>query len=242
VDVTDISNVRYRHVMLVEPYGSSFRDVPIHAGGIAWYNNLLYVADTDGGLRVFDLTRIKEVPSCWGMGRIALTNVFCAWDHRYVLPQIARYTGSGGFSQRWSFLGLDRSRSPHLLISGEYNPGDRVFWWPLDPTTGWLTVEPISRLVKSNFAATSPTKNLQGVYSLRSASVMSVVLTSTEGNPPAVPDKLVRYTLGNTLGFVFPWAAFPQGLTSLPNGELWTLNEATNQRIAFAVWRTSILP
>lgn len=42
----------YRHVLLVEPTaGASFKAVPIHAGGIVWYGDLLYVADTSNGVR-----------------------------------------------------------------------------------------------------------------------------------------------------------------------------------------------
>ena len=33
----------------------------LHGGGIAWYGNLLYVVDTDDGLRVFDLKHIYQV-------------------------------------------------------------------------------------------------------------------------------------------------------------------------------------
>jgi hypothetical protein len=56
---------RYRHVLLVEPYrdragNPSFRAVPVHAGGIAWYGHYLYVADTYAGFRVFD-TRHRGV-------------------------------------------------------------------------------------------------------------------------------------------------------------------------------------
>jgi hypothetical protein len=54
---------RYRHVLLVRPKGDAdFESIKgLHAGGVAWYGNLVYVVDTTGGLRVFDLDHIYKV-------------------------------------------------------------------------------------------------------------------------------------------------------------------------------------
>ena len=54
---------KYRHVLLVKPKGdNNFEAIKgLHAGGITWYGNLLYVVDTTGGLRVFDLNHIYKV-------------------------------------------------------------------------------------------------------------------------------------------------------------------------------------
>jgi 5-methylphenazine-1-carboxylate 1-monooxygenase len=62
-DYGNPSALRYRHVLLVEPYkdatgNANFRAVPVHAGGIVWYGHYLYVADTRGGFRVFDTRHI----------------------------------------------------------------------------------------------------------------------------------------------------------------------------------------
>jgi hypothetical protein len=38
-----------------------FAVIPEHGGGLAWYGNYLSMADTSDGVRVFDLTRIREV-------------------------------------------------------------------------------------------------------------------------------------------------------------------------------------
>ena len=55
----------YRRILLVEPTGTaaepSFQDIGIHVGGIAWYEDLLYVADSTAspnGMRVFDMSKI----------------------------------------------------------------------------------------------------------------------------------------------------------------------------------------
>jgi hypothetical protein len=249
-DVSNIDNVTYRHVMLVEPvntvFGSSFADIDIHVGGIVWYRNLLYVADTTGGIRVFDTASIKEVSIGYSIGRGLGTNNFYAWDHRYVLPQVARYAPSGGFSQRWSFLGLDRSREPHYLISGEYGYGNNAYWWPLETTFGWLS--PLTTLVTPAVAATSPTGLLQGVHSARSPWSMTVWFSTTIGDPPATPDKLVRYTLGNPTATEYSWGNFPEGLTYMPQtGEMWTILEGQlgplfsyDNRVVFGVARSTV--
>lgn len=54
---------KYRHVLLVRPKGDDdFEPIAgLHAGGVAWYGNLVYVVDTTGGLRVFDLDHLYKV-------------------------------------------------------------------------------------------------------------------------------------------------------------------------------------
>ena len=70
---TNVSPPKYRQVLLVEPTGTSskpsFKTVGVHAGGIAWYGNLLYVADTDHGVRLFDIDHIYKVKDGDGAGR-----------------------------------------------------------------------------------------------------------------------------------------------------------------------------
>jgi hypothetical protein len=67
VDISSLTNVRYRHVLLVEPYRkngkANFRIANTHAGGIVWYKTFLFVADTYGGIRVFDTARMMRVES-----------------------------------------------------------------------------------------------------------------------------------------------------------------------------------
>lgn len=57
------SGRKYRHVLLVQPKGTDdFQAIKgLHAGGVMWYGNLVYVVDTTGGLRVFDLDHIYKV-------------------------------------------------------------------------------------------------------------------------------------------------------------------------------------
>ena len=54
---------KYRHILLVQPTGTdNFAAITgLHAGGIMWYGNLLYVVSTGFGLRVFDLNHLYKV-------------------------------------------------------------------------------------------------------------------------------------------------------------------------------------
>lgn len=88
VSFVDRATHKYRHVMLVEPStADNFKSVPIHAGGIAWYGNTLYVVDTNHGLRVFDMDNIWKVESGDGIGKIS-GGGYSAANYAYVLPQM----------------------------------------------------------------------------------------------------------------------------------------------------------
>jgi hypothetical protein len=75
--------------MLVEPSADdNFKEVPVHAGGIVWYGDALYVVDTDNGLRVFNVSNIWAVGAGDGVGKDATTGKYSANNYAYVLPQI----------------------------------------------------------------------------------------------------------------------------------------------------------
>lgn len=134
VDVTDPESPRYRHVLLVEPapgtQGTRTLPVPAHAGGLVWHGDLLYVAATYGGMRVFHLDDlVRADPPFHGYG--------------YLLPQRLAYRPVPGDRHRlrFSFLSLDRTSSPPSLLAGEYSRGDersRIARFALDPASGRL--------------------------------------------------------------------------------------------------------
>ncbi|MGW6720996.1 hypothetical protein [Streptomyces sp. NPDC054995] len=122
---------KYRHVLLAWPYVNSKNNISfdalhasegkctgaptpsckaqngIHAGGMVWYGNYLYVADTANGMRVFDLRKIMDLnpdndadkndPTPDGLEsdvtdkkRIGRqNNVWYSFGYRYVMPQVA---------------------------------------------------------------------------------------------------------------------------------------------------------
>jgi hypothetical protein len=116
LSVADTAQGRYGHVALVTAGGEP---VKTHAGGLAWRESWLYVADTKGGLRLFDLTRFAGA----------------------TLPQAGWYRPDG-VPQRFSYASVDEAAG--ALLVGEYldkQPGARLVRWPFAPG-GLLAQEP----------------------------------------------------------------------------------------------------
>jgi len=107
---------KYRKVLLVEPTGTTaapnFKDITIHAGGVAWYGDYLYVADTGHGMRVFDMRKILKTDTGGTAGQIGRqsASTYYAHNYAYVLPQIGTVTSgtTSGTSLAWSSISLDR--------------------------------------------------------------------------------------------------------------------------------------
>lgn len=98
VTFIDKKTKKYRHVLLVYPYADDdFKAVPVHAGGIVWYGDTLWVVDTDNGTRVFDLSNIWEVEAGKGVGKKS-GGGYSAAGYKYVIPQI-RHVPHGTTSQ-----------------------------------------------------------------------------------------------------------------------------------------------
>ncbi|MEV6877377.1 hypothetical protein [Amycolatopsis sp. NPDC051128] len=107
---------KYRKILLVEPTGTeaapNFKDIPIHAGGVSWYGDYLYVADTGRGMRVFDMRKILKTDSGGTSGQIGRqsSGTYYAHNYAYVLPQVGAITSSttSGTNLAWSSISLDR--------------------------------------------------------------------------------------------------------------------------------------
>ncbi|WP_113703107.1 hypothetical protein [Nonomuraea lactucae] len=215
--------LRYQHALLVEarPDGS-YGPIDIHAGGIGWYGDLLYVADTVRGLRVFDLRNILDLRTAQNdlgdPARIGRHDGrFHAFGYRYVIPQTDfwRVTRPGA---RFSFVGIDRSTTPHTLISGEYaeDRTDRlVARWDLELTDG----TPRDAFVLGH-------AKIQGALSTGGAWYLSQAAdASTNG-------RLIVHGDGEPVTRPFPIG--PEDLT-VQNGRLWSVTEYRNKRVVFGV-------
>lgn len=150
VSFVDISRIladrfaRYRHVLLVEPFidpvtkRMNFKPVAVHAGGIAWLGNTLYVADSiAGGFRVFDLGHLFAVNALdpGRVGYVPETGRYSAFGYKYILPQTGAYTlAPGSCYLRFSYVSVLRSLSgaAPCLVSGEWSPGftGKTVVWP----------------------------------------------------------------------------------------------------------------
>lgn len=244
-DVTDMSAVRYRHVLAVEPtenhrqYGL-YQPVVRHAGGLASKGDTLYMADTNSGVRVFDTSRILCVdpdPSKDRCGIGFADGRPRAFDYRYILPQVGRYVLDQD-DTKFSFCSMDWTDPDHpLLLTGNYhrpttpkydNPPSMLAWWNLDGT----------QIVGVDRTLAWGVQRAQG-----GASIAGYVLASRSGDNPS----LVVGTEANFSGTKTssPWPHGCEDLHFSPHSRnLWCLTEHTSDpgRFVFAVKADDYLP
>ncbi|MEU7899558.1 hypothetical protein AB0B45_42735 [Nonomuraea sp. NPDC049152] len=225
IRVTFMSPVtlRYQHALLVEakPDGS-YGPINIHAGGVAWYGDQLYVADTTRGLRVFDLNHILDLRTAQNdlgdaarIGRAG--GKFHAFGYRYVIPQTDfwRVVSQGA---HFSFVAVDRSTTPHALVSGEYvedAPTGKVARWDLPLTDG---------VPRDAFAM--PHAKIQGAVSSGGKWYLSQA-ADARTNGKLIVDA------GGTVT-VRPFPIGPEDLT-VSGGRVWSVTEFRNRRVIFGV-------
>ncbi len=143
IDVTDMDDIWYRHVLLVEKAGDSIRPIvdskgkSVHAGGIAVHGTTLFVADSDNDLiRTFDLNRLIPAAADGTKLRCELTSAgtYYAYDYRYILIQRAARRVSPAILSSMS-MDWTKPSSPSLITCGFHHPVEdyltppSVLWW-----------------------------------------------------------------------------------------------------------------
>ncbi len=231
VDVGEGSAPRYAHVRLVQERRllgvPGLRRVPVHAGGLAWYGDHLFVAASGGGLKVFRPADVQRLRSRV-RGRGA----------RHVLPQVGAYEAESDAETRgmvYSFLSLERGDDVDHLVAGEYgrkgSGRHRLLRFPLDRSTGLLQVDAVG--------VAHPREVGEGVPRMQGATVVDgtwyVTASAGEGNPGDLwvgrPGALVKHR------GVLPTG--PEDITSGPGGDrLWSLTEWPGRRWVFPVERS----
>ena len=89
---------RLRHRPRVAGPSNSGYGTSLHAGGILWYGNHLFVADTARGFRMFDMRRIYDLgasPNGTTSGSNMVGrhgNTYYGYGYRYVMPQVGSWT------------------------------------------------------------------------------------------------------------------------------------------------------
>ncbi|GAA1487316.1 hypothetical protein [Brachybacterium sacelli] len=227
----------YRQILLVEPTEDvdepSFRDVPIHAGGIAWYGDLLYVADTNQGMRVFDMRRILTTDRGGKkeqIGRVGET--FYAHHFGFALPQVGTIaTHPGSEELLWSTISLDRSSTS--VVMTEYRCTDCDY--PAGTTRAVrFPFAPGSTKFASTTTATEalevPLHNLNGVASFDGTWWF---------NQSNSTNRTLHAWSGSGEMTAHPWVNWGESLSYWqdPNGPdlLWSLREETGDQPVFAV-------
>ncbi len=246
VDLTDPTRVRYRHVLLVEPFlrrdgEVDLRPVRLHAGGLAWHGRHVHVAGTARGLSCFDLGDLLRVPT-GDPQRLGVRHrppsTVDAFGFRYVLPLRSSYdagTSAGTAGMRYSFVSLDASTEPPGLVAGEYGRGDmstRLLRFDLDPATSRLRADADGR-VRPQLLADGGVPGMQGAVCVDG----TWYVTTSRG----------RYRLGSL------WTGRPGELREHPrqlpvgpedlaygpqHDQLWSLSEYPGARYVFAMPRS----
>ena len=243
VDLTDPAAIRYRHVLLVDPFlhddGSvDVRPVSVHAGGIVWHGDYVHVAGTARGLSSFRLDDIVRVPAGDASRLRVRDDRVDGFGFSYFLPVRFTYGGHadpGVAPMRYSFASIDRSTTPHRLVAGEYGRGamtTRLVRYAIDPETSLLSTQGDGRSLPV-------TLDDGGVPGMQGATVVDGTwfVTTSHG----------RYRLGSV------WVGRPAELVEhrwqLPVGpediaywrsrdQLWSLSEYPGARYVYAMPRS----
>ncbi|MCX5341322.1 RICIN domain-containing protein [Streptomyces atratus] len=252
----------YGHVLLVQPTGSranpQFTSVDdIHADGMVWYGNRLFVAN-GGELQIYDLDHLWKVNSLSDKSGIS-GGTSSAEYHQWALPMVARYSNRTKAQQDaaepadrsdmncdgaiacLSSLSLDRSTSPPRLVSGRYGNAERtppvdVIRWPIEHL-GEGGTSP----VKAEAAYAAPVHGLQGVATDGTYYYMSAMCDTGHMGVTNPASEDAYYCI---------WQAKPNGpvsiLTRTPpltqnlsfsfsSGRLWGMNERNGKRVVFSL-------
>ncbi|MEV4805266.1 hypothetical protein AB0K18_35150 [Nonomuraea sp. NPDC049421] len=215
--------LKYQHALLVlaKPDGS-YGPINIHAGGVACFGDLLYVADTTRGLRVFDLNKVldlrtaqKDLGDGNRVGRHG--GKLHAFGYRYVIPQTDfwRVATAG---PRFSYVAIDRSGDTPRLVTGEYRDPGTDGWvarWPLDLEGG----APEDAYVTGH-------AKIQGAVSYDGKWYLSQAVNSTTNGRLRVFDGDAATTR--------PFPIGPEDLT-VQGGKLWSVTEFRRKRTVFGV-------
>ncbi len=138
--------LRYRHVLLVdvvrgEDGAVDVQPLRVHAGGLVWHGDHLYVAGTARGIATCHVGDVLRVGA--GAGLPARAG---ALGYRYLLPVRFTYdalTDEGHERLRYSFLSLARRPSGASVVAGEYGRAGRttrLVDFAIDPATSLLQV------------------------------------------------------------------------------------------------------
>lgn len=279
VSFLDTDTGNYQHVLLVYPYENSYGNPSyeavttpqkgdgssVHAGGVVWYGNYLYVVDTRRGIRVFDMRYIFDIKSASNGDVTDSTQVgrhsgtYYSHGYRYVMPQVYGWTNPGGLAtfppghkcnasgpQKFSFVALDRSKTPDVLTTGEYcadqgdpNLNGRVAQWPMDGNTG-LPKTTSGGVWQATAAHRLPKPRVQGAVSTSDRWYLHSTGNGESGpgylqaaEPGSGAESVLRPVTGD-----HEVAIGVEDLSYWPGrDELWTVTEHKDKRIMYATSR-----
>jgi len=262
VDITSMSNITYRHILLVQnkanmsnsalykasnPYTQlgSYAPVTIHGGGIACYGSKVYVADTKLGIRVFDVTKFVSAAGDDTETRCGseTDGTLKAFNYAYILPQTGYYKITNASPFSCIETGTGTTASDIMLWTGQYITEDettvpKVFGFHLN-ASGQIVTSPAPEVITPIDNDNTNVNGIQGVYRAGTKTFMSTTGNSSYEGSTA---RLTRYNDGAAAGVRYRW---PHGAEDLyyeqSTGYLWNLTEyetvkyGTDNRCVFAV-------
>lgn len=250
VDITNMNAITYRLILLVQNKANantsllydkpvapespvqydSFIPVTMHAGGIACYNQKIYIADTSLGLRVFDLNNLIDTvdsdASKNAIGKQANGHLI-AFDYTCILPQTGYYKITGGASPFSSVsLGTGTSGSAPYLWTSQYKKSDattvpQMFGFPLN-SNGVVSGPALLSTPYDNTGAGDYVYYAQGAYKSGNTSFLTITGQSSYEGSTA---RLVKYVDGATTGSRYRWPHGAEALYADAGGLLWCLTE-----------------
>lgn len=265
VDITNMSNITYRLILLVQNKANyntgllydkpvapenptqydSFIPVTMHAGGIAYLNQKIYIVDTSLGIRVFDLNKLIDNvvadPTSNAIGKETNGNLI-AFNYTVVLPQTGYYkiTGGGNPFSGMS-LGSGSTASDKRLWTCQFKTGatdnPQLFGFPIS-STGVVSGPPTVITPHDNTGAGDPVLHAQGDYKAGTTSFITITGQSTYEGSTA---RLVKYVDGASTGSRYRWPAGAESLYVDSAGLMWCLTEyetshySADNRTVFAV-------
>ncbi|KRC63634.1 hypothetical protein ASE12_01955 [Aeromicrobium sp. Root236] len=234
IDWSDDDPPRYRHVLLTAPKRLGFfhrlRPVRVHAGGIVWYGDHLFVAGSSSGVRVFRLDDIVRV-----------RNRLRTKGYRYVLPQYSFYAAehdADGDRMTYSFMSLDRAGDEDHLVAGEYGRkggSHRLIRYAIDRDTQLL------RSDDRGWAVATELHDRQ-IARMQGAVVFDGLWAITSSNGEGNPGDLWVGSPGDYTRHAGILPTGPEDITYLPQRRwLWSLTEWPGRRWVYAIdadrWR-----
>lgn len=262
VDITSMSNITYRHILLVQEKANmsnselykasnsyvqlgSYAPVTIHAGGVACYAGKIYVADTNLGIRVFDLTKFVSAEGDATETRLGAETdgSLKAFNYAYILPQTGYYKITNAKPFSCIELGTGTTSTDMMLWTSQYIEASetavpKVYGFHLN-ASGQIVTSPVPEVITPIDNDNTNVHGIQGVYRAGTKTFMSTTGNSSFEGSTA---RLTRYNDGAAAGVRYRW---PHGAEDLylesATGYLWCLTEyetekyGTDNRSVFAV-------
>jgi hypothetical protein len=251
VDITSMSNITYRHILLVQEKANmsnselykasnsyvqlgSYAPVTIHAGGVACYAGKIYVADTNLGIRVFDLAKFVPAEGDATETRLGkeTDGSLKAFNYSYILPQTGYYKITNAKPFSCIELGTGATASDKMLWTGQYIESTstavpKVYGFHLN-ASGQIVTSPQPEVITPIDNDNTHVHGIQGVYRAGTKTFMATTGNSSYEGSTA---RLTRYNDGAAAGVRYRWPHGTEDLYLEPaTGYLWNLTEYETQK------------